>query len=315
MPVWQAAVLFLAGLILIIKGGDWFVDSASWIARAAGIPSFIVGATIVSFATTMPEMLVSVIAAVEGKNDMAVGNAVGSVTANTALIMAIAMVFMNIVIYRAKYIRQCALLTASCAALWLGCITGELQTWCSLVLFVLFVMFMTINVQEARRESGSGEQSQVNRKEQGKNILFFLVGAVCIVIGSQLLVNGGSALAEFFGVPEGVIAVTLVAVGTSLPELVTTLTAIHKRESQLSIGNIIGANIIDMSLILPVCSLVSRKSFVVSPTAIWLDLPISLLVTLIAVVPLLIRQKASKFQGILLLAVYAGYLAVTVVQS
>jgi len=312
MPIWQALILFLAGLVLIIKGGDWFVDSASWIAQAVGIPSFIVGATIVSFATTMPEMLVSAIAAVGGKNDMAIGNAVGSVTANTALIMALSMVFMGISARRAKYIRQCTLLIAGCITLWLGCITGTLQLWCSLVLMALFVMFMTINVQEARREVGSGERAAVNSKDMGKNILFFLVGAVCIVIGSQLLVNGGSAIAEFLGVPERVIAVTLVAVGTSLPELVTTITAIRKRESQLSIGNIIGANFIDIALILPVCSFVSRENFSVSQTAIWLDFPVCLAVTLIALIPILIRQKASKIQGFLLLAIYAGYIAVTV---
>jgi len=312
MPLWIAIVSFLAGLILIIKGGDWFVDSAGWIARAAGIPSFIVGATIVSFATTMPEMLVSVMAAVEGKNDMAVGNAVGSVTANTALIMALAMVFMHIAARRAKYIRQCALLIASCAVLWAGCLTGHLQTWASVVLAVFFVIFMVINVQEARKEMGAGEQTTVKSQEAGKMILFFIIGAVCIVVGSRLLVNGGSELARAFGVPEGVIAVTLVAVGTSLPELVTTVTAIRKHESQLSIGNIVGANLIDISLILPVCALTSKEPFAVSETAIWLDLPVCLGVTLIALIPMLVRQKASKLQGAALLVLYAAYVAVTV---
>lgn len=312
MPVWQATIIFLVGLILIIKGGDWFVDSASWIARAAGIPSFIVGATIVSFATTLPEMLVSVIAATGGKNDMAVGNAVGSVTANTALIMALAMVFMHIVVSRAKYIRQCALLIGACTVLWLGCITGRLQVWASVVLAVIFLLFMVINVQDARKEMSAGEAEGMDKSKVGRNIFLFVVGAAGIVAGSQLLVSGGSELALFFGVPEGVIAVTLVAVGTSLPELVTTLTAIRKRESQLSIGNIVGANIIDLSLILPVCGLVSGESFAVSETAIRLDLPVCLGVTLVALLPLLWRQKASRVQGVALLVIYVAYIAVTV---
>lgn len=312
MSIFVAVIMFVAGLLLIIKGGDWFVDSAGWIARAAGIPSFIVGATIVSFATTMPEMLVSVMAAVEGKNDMAVGNAVGSVTANTALIMALSMVFMHIAVSRPKYIRQCTLLIASCVVLWIGCLSGHLQTWASVILALLFVAFMVINVQEARKEMGSGEQSTVKSQEAGKNILFFVIGAICIVVGSRLLVDGGSELALFFGVPEGVIAVTLVAVGTSLPELVTTITAIRKRESQLSIGNIVGANLIDISLILPVCALTSKESFAVSQTAISLDLPVCLGVTLIALVPMLVRQRAYKWQGALLLVLYAAYVAVTV---
>jgi len=312
MSIWLACILFVVGLVLIIKGGDWFVDAAGWIARAAGIPSFVVGATIVSFATTMPELLVSVIAAVEGKNDMAVGNAVGSVTANTALIMALAMVFMTITIRRSKYIRQCALLIACCVVLWLGCFTGHLKLWASGVLFVLFLAFMFLNVSEARKERSGGEQEPVRKGDVGKNILLFIVGAVCIVVGSQALVNGGSAIASFLGVPEGVIAVTLVAVGTSLPELVTTVTAIRKKESQLSIGNIVGANLIDLAMILPICSLTSGEEFVVSRTAIWLDIPVCLGVTLLALIPLLVRQKATKLQGGALLVLYAAYVAVTV---
>jgi len=312
MSIGQAGVLFLAGLLLIIKGGGWFVDSAGWIARAAGIPSFIVGATIVSFATTMPEILVSVIAAAGGKNDMAVGNAVGSVTVNTALIMALSMVFLHIRVPRERYLRQCMLLIASCAVLWLGCFTGRLPLWCSAVLGVFFVVFMLCNVQQARRDMGEGGQTGFRRKDVGKNILFFLLGAVCIVAGSRLLVNGGTAIAQFLHVPEGVIAVTLVAVGTSLPELVTTITAIRKKESQLSIGNIIGANMIDISLILPVCAFTSGEAFAVSGTAIGLDLPVCLAVTLTALVPMLAGQRSFKLQGLLLLAAYAAYVAVTV---
>jgi cation:H+ antiporter len=312
MALWLALVLFVLGIILVMKGGDWFVDAASGIARAAGIPSFIIGATIVSVATTMPEMITSIIAAAQGKTDMAIGNAVGSVTANTALIMAVAMIFMVVSISRRQYLRPCLLLIAAAAVLWAGSLNGKLALWASLILAVIFVYFMYQNLQQARTQRDSAEWESAEKGQNGKNILLFLVGAAAIVLGSQCLVNGGSAIAAALGVPERVIAITMVAIGTSLPELVTTLTAIRKKESNLSVGNIIGANIIDLTLILPICSLVSGQALPVSAASIRYDLPACLLVTLIALVPMLWKEKATKAQGILLLVVYIAYLIVTV---
>lgn len=312
MSIEIAAFMFLLGIILVVKGGDVFVDAAGWIARAAGIPSFIVGATIVSFATTLPEMLVSVIAAVQKKNDMAIGNAVGSVTANTALIMALSMIFLTIVIRRKQYLKQCIMMVAASALLWIGSLSGNLKVWASILLACIFAAFMFFNVQDARSEMTAASKEPMNKRDFAKNILFFAVGAAAIVAGSECLVNGGSAIAAFLGVPERVVAVTMVAIGTSLPELVTTITSIRKKESSLSVGNIIGANIIDLSLILPVCSAVSGTEFAVSRQALMIDLPVCLLVTLVALVPMLVKEKASRNQGILLVAIYAIYLIYTV---
>lgn len=308
-----AIIMFVIGIILVIKGGDWFVDAASFIARAANIPSFIVGATIVSFATTLPEMIVSVMASLGGKNDMAVGNAVGSVTANTALIMALAMIFLKIVAPRKDYLKQCILLIVAAAVLWVGCLSGTMASWASIVLVVVFISFMVVNVITAKSQPAVTEEKlEVNSKIIGKNIFLFVVGAAAIVLGSNLLINGGSTIATLLGVPERVIAVTMVAIGTSLPELVTTITAIRKKESSLSIGNIIGANIIDLSLILPVCTFVSSGKFAVSEMCLKLDFPVCLLVALVAVVPIMIKEKAYKAQGFILIGIYAAYLIMTV---
>lgn len=313
MEMLIAVILFVVGIVLVVKGGDWFVDAASFIARAANIPSFIVGATIVSFATTLPEMIVSVMASLEGKNDMAVGNAVGSVTANTAMIMALSMVFLKIVAPRKDYIKQCVLLIGAAVLLYVGCLKGTMAPWASFVLVIIFVAFMVVNVITAKSQPAAEEEKlEVTKGEIIKKIVWFVVGAAGIVIGSNCLINGGSSIAIALGVPERVIAVTMVAIGTSLPELVTTITAIRKKESSLSVGNIIGANIIDLSLILPVCTFVSSGKFAVSETCINLDFPVCILVTLIAVVPLMIKEKAYKAQGIVLLLVYVGYLILTV---
>lgn len=304
-------LLFVVGVLFVVKGGDIFVDAASWIAKASGIPSFIVGATIVSIATTLPEMLVSVMAATEGKTEMAVGNAVGSVIANTGLILAVAIMFMNIICKRKDYMLQCLLLAASAIVLWLSCAGGKLSGWGSIMLVIIFLIFMFLNVKEAKEDMQNDNDSEkvfITKKDLAVNIVKFLLGAALIVEGSQLLVSSGSEIATFLGVPERIIAVTLVAIGTSLPELVTTITAISKKESSLSIGNLIGANIIDLALILPMCSFVSGTQLPVSSQSLTVDIPVCIALILLAVIPMIIKEKATKKQGLMIIVGYAVYL-------
>ncbi len=315
MEILLAVVLLVVGIVLVAKGGDYFVDAASWIAKAAGIPTFIIGATIVSIATTLPEMIVSVMASAQGSNELAVGNAVGSVTANTAMIMGIAFVFMHVVIKRKEYIVQSLILIVCSAIICIGSLKGELAIWASVLLIVAFLIFMGRNLADGKRHMANAkddDKEAITGKVIGKNVAMFIGGALGIVIGSRFLVNGGTSLAELLGVPERIIGVTIVAVGTSIPELVTTITAIRKKEHALSVGNIIGANILDLSLILPICSAVSGKPLPVSMSAVRMDLPICLAVTLIGLIPLLLREKADKWHGFCLLGVYVLYLIAVV---
>lgn len=313
MNFFVVCVLFAVGIALVVKGGDIFVDAASCIAKMLNIPTFIIGATIVSIATTMPEMIVSVIAAASGKTDMAIGNAVGSVTANTALIMAIAMIAMPVFCSRKRYLKQILLLIASATVLYISCMSGELNKFGSIALAVIFVLFMAQNLISARKDSiKPAEQSAVDKKLLFKNIVLFIIGAAAIVLGSRMMVDNGGSIAVRLGVSERIIAITLVAIGTSLPELVTTVTAIVKKESALSVGNIIGANIIDLSLILPLSAVASGNSLPVAAQSVALDLPACLIVTLAAMIPLILRQKASKWQGMVLIALYAGYLILAI---
>ncbi|MCI2106754.1 MAG: calcium/sodium antiporter [Intestinimonas sp.] len=309
MSLWIEAALFAVGVVLIVKGGDWFVDAASWIAEVSGIPKFIVGATIVSLATTMPEMIVSLMAAAGNKVDMAVGNAVGSVSANTGLILAISVLCIPAAASRSYYLIKCLLLLASTAVLLLASTEGVLQVWGSVLLVLLFVIFVGENLRSARLTTENSTRSVPKRGELKKNMVGFLLGAAGIVIGSRLLISSGSAIAAVLGVPERIIAITLVAIGTSLPELITTLTAIAKKQSSLSVGNILGANIIDVTLILPLCSLISGKTLPLSRQSVALDLPACLLICAVGVVPILIWQKFTRVQGLCLLATYVGYLA------
>lgn len=306
-------LMFALGLVLIVKGGDAFVDAASWIAQVSGIPPFIVGATIVSLATTLPEMMVSVLAAANGQVDMANGNAIGSVTANTGLILAIAMIAIPSVIKRRDYLFKSLLLIGCVVTLLVFSQGGQLKWAGSIVLAVLFFVFMAENVHSAKSARSSLEaRPEANRKAVVTNAVLFILGAAGIVIGAHLLVENGSTLARMLGVPESIIAVTLVAVGTSLPELVTTITAIMKKQASMSAGNVIGANIIDCALILPICSLVSGQQLPISRQCLTLDLPFCLATVLIALIPALYKQKFMRWQGWLCLAVYTVYIGLVI---
>lgn len=307
-------LLFVVGLVLIIKGGDWFVDSAVFIANLTGIPKFIIGATIVSVATTLPELTVSVTGVIDGELDLAVGNAVGSVTANIGLIMGISLVCMPAVIKRSQFWLKGVLMSAAALLLWILCKDGTLHMLPSFALFVLLAVYVWDNIRDAKNDVGSDEQELVDKKELPQQLVMFVVGVAAIVVGSKLLIEYGSEIALLLGVPSAIIGVTMVAIGTSLPELITTLTAIRKKESSMSIGNIIGANIIDLALILPICSVVSDGKLTIAEQSYALDMPMCFGMTLIAVLPPLIKGRLYRWQGILMLALYAVYVVILVTQ-
>lgn len=311
-------IMFVLGLFFIVKGGDIFVDAATWIAEATGIPKFIIGATVVSFATTLPELLVSAIAAGKGQNDMAIGNAVGSVTANVGLIMSISILCMPAFVKRKEIAFKGSLMILA-----IGCLTLFSQNFSlsipqGIIMIVIFVVFMVENIITGKAsiidEDGDGKPD-VNGKALAVNIVKFIIGALGIVVGADLLVDDGTVIARHLGVSEAIIGVTIIAVGTSLPELVTTITAIVKKQSELSIGNIIGANIIDLTLILPICAFISKGSLPVGKQSAYLDMIVCLAIIIIAVIPTLISKKLNRWQGALMISIYIGYVAVLVTNA
>ena len=308
-------LLFLLGLVLIIKGGDFFVDAASWIAEVSGIPKFIIGATIVSLATTLPELLVSLMASASGSIGIAVGNAVGSVTANIGLIMGISVVCLATAVKRREQAFKYVMMAAAILLRFAFSASGSLSLVGSVVLLVMFVASMAESVFSARRamrRDDGADKPASDRRTVTVNVLKFVFGVAGIVIGARLLVDYGTLLAQLLGVPDSIIGATLVAVGTSLPELVTTITALVKKQSSLSIGNIIGANIIDLTLILPLCSVISGKALPILRQNLLLDMPFCLGLSLIAVVPPLVTGRFHKLQGAAMLAVYAAYIGLLV---
>ena len=313
--LFMVLLLFAAGLLCIIKGGDLFVDAASWIAEASGIPKFIIGATVVSFATTMPEMLVSVFAALQGNADIAVGNAVGSVTANVGLIMCVALICMECAMTRKQFGVKACLLLAAILALFGFTRDGQLSVLESVLILVIFVGFLVESLIAARQEQGSElpaqeERPKIDKKTVLLNIGKSLLGAAGIVLGAQLLIDNGSALARMLGVPDAVIAATMIAIGTSLPELVTTLTAIKKKQASLSVGNIIGANIMDLTLIMPLCAVIQGKPMTVERQGMLLDIPACLIICAAALIPALVQGKFKRWIGYLIGGLYIAYLII-----
>lgn len=330
-------ILFVIGLILIIKGGDTFVEAAIWFSEITGIPKAIIGATVVSLATTLPEMLVSFIAAAEGKVDMAIGNGVGSVTANTGLIMGLAIVCLAMTIERKDYLPKSVLVILSAAILVFFGSSGSIGLFPNIILIILFILAMAENIREARKAiiipsddlgeniddglDGVIDDFDMDKDNDGKpeitnkniiiNVLKFIIGAAAIILGAQLLVDNGSELARLFGIPERIIGVTVIAIGTSLPELVTTISAIRKKEGALSIGNILGANIIDLTLIIPVCSLISGKALPVSEAVGSIDLTACLIIITITLVPALIMKKFNRTLGVIVIMSYLLYVLIT----
>ncbi|MGN1047845.1 MAG: calcium/sodium antiporter [Eubacteriales bacterium] len=317
-------ILFAIGLLCLIKGGDWFVDGASGIARRFRLPELLIGATVVSIGTTLPEVMVSATDAVTGMGQIAYGNAIGSIICNTALVAAITIAVRPSKINRATLITPVvAFFVAAAFYVAVSYIYGSFSRITGIILLCMFVIYMAVTVFQMKK---GGDTSSENEPEPEKNqietdskkllvryILGLVVGAALIAIGAKLLVDNGTIIAENLGVPQSVIALTFVALGTSLPELVTAITALAKGHSALSLGNIIGANLFNIVLVSGLSITLKPFDIPVEATiggynaSLVLDIPVMIFAMAFMTLPALIRGKLSRFQGIILLAVYAVY--------
>lgn len=309
-------LLFVVGLVCLIKGGDWFVDGASALARKFHLPELLIGATVVSIGTTLPEVMVSTISAVGGHGEIAYGNAIGSVICNAALIAAITLAVRP---GKAdpKSLKLPVLFFFLAAAIYCvaAYLLGEFTRVVGLVMLTVFVAYMLLTVLQMKKNPQPAEE-EVEDMPTWKMLLFLVVGAAMIAVGAKLLVDNGTKIAQALGVPESVIALTFVALGTSLPELVTAITSLVKGHSDLSLGNVIGANVFNLVLVSGLC--VTLAPFPVPVTAklgaynssLVLEIPLMILVMLILTLPALLKGKLSRAQGILLLAIYAAFCVV-----
>ena len=313
-----SVLLFAVGFLLLIKGGDWFVDGATGIARRFHLPDIIVGATVVSIGTTLPEVMVSATGALLGQGAMAYGNAIGSIICNTALIAAIS-VACNPGPVNVKTMRMPVIFFFSSAALYCvaAYLLGEFPRWMGLVMLAIFVVYLVLNVRQGLKHPDEVEEEEDEGDAKPRTLLMELVllvvGAALIAVGADLLVEHGTIIAQTLGVPETVIALTFVALGTSLPELVTTITSLKKGHASLGIGNVIGANVFNLVLVSGVAVTLAPfevpvgKLLLGHNASLVLDIPLMLIVMLLLCVPALTRKKLDRWQGVILLAIYAAF--------
>ena len=317
-----AIVLFLVGFVLLIKGGDWFVDGAVGIAHRYHIPEILIGATVVSIGTTIPEVMVSSIAAGVGQSQTAYGNAIGSVICNTALISAITISSKAFADVDTRTFRTPVIFFFIAAAIYAGVAytTGTFSRLIGIIFLTIFVIYMALTVRQAftgRLVMDPEDDGEEKEKDNPlwKDILYLVLGAALIAVGAKLLVDNGKIIAEGLGVPESVIALTFIALGTSLPELVTAITSLVKGHSSLSLGNIVGANLFNLVLVSGMAMTINPftvpadKLLGTHNASLVVDIPLMLFVMAFMTVPALCTKKLRRYQGIVLLAVYAAYIA------
>ena len=306
---------FCLGLVLLIKGGDWFVDGAAGIAKRFRVPEILIGATVVSIGTTLPEVMVSATSALSGHGEIAYGNAIGSVICNTALIAALTAAVRPGKVEKESL--RIPVLFFFAAAVFYSAVaytTGYFSRTVGILLLVLFVCYMVLTVRRAVSASGSGQDDgETEERPLGRLILLLAVGAALIAWGANLLVDNGTLIASALGVPESVIALTFVALGTSLPELVTAITSLAKGHSALSLGNVIGANLFNLVLVsglataLAPFSIPAGKMIAGMNASLVVDIPVMFAVMALLTLPALRRGRLYRWQGVLLLAIYAAF--------
>lgn len=310
-------LLFILGLVLLIIGGDKFVDGATGIAHRFHLPEILIGATVVSIGTTLPEVMVSATSALSGHGEIAYGNAIGSIICNTSLIAAITIAVKPGTIER-RTLKTPVIFFFAAAAFYVGIAytSGYFSRITGFLLLAIFLFYMTYTVLQMKQAPQTEELQEVTAQSKTpitKDLLLLVAGAVLIAMGADLLVDNGTLIAQALGVPESVIALTFVALGTSLPELVTAITSLIKGHGALSLGNVIGANLFNLVLVsgisvaLAPFHIPQSASIAGKNASLVLDIPVMLFVMAFMTIPALIRGKLSRIQGILLLIVYAAF--------
>ncbi|MDL2217416.1 calcium/sodium antiporter [Christensenellaceae bacterium OttesenSCG-928-M15] len=299
--------LFLLGLLFLVKGADVFVDGALFLARRFHLPEFLIGATIVSIGTTLPETVVSITAAMDGHCDVAYGNAIGSIICNTGLIVGLVLFCsaphvkrQNIVLGTIFFFIAAAVYIAA-AVLFHGIPRGV-----ALILLFLFIVYAIFSLKGSK----SAKSKPVSTLEpEGKalsHIFKMAIAAGALYFGSGLMMDNVEKFAIWLNVPHKIIALTIVALGTSLPELITAIVSIRKGHGALSVGNILGANLFNLVLVSSISSLVLPT--IIDMHAVQTDLIVMLFVMALFTVPIIARSKGSRIQGAALLISYILYI-------
>ena len=305
-------ILFIIGFILISKGADFFINSTVEIGRRTNISELILGATIVSFATTLPELTVSLFASIDNHTTMSLGNAVGSIICNTGLILGMVVLISPFNTDRKTFASKSIILLVSIIALIILGLDGAITKIDGCVLLTILGVYMYTNYKSVLNNTNKNYLyyclTQQNEMSTIKIVVYFFMGLAMMIVGSRLLVDNGVEIASFIGIPQGIISLTVIALGTSLPELVSSITAVRKKHHEICVGNVLGANILNIISVISI-SAIPNEIPILSQN-IRVDYPFMIILVLTLIIPTIIKNKLYRIQGFLMLSTYIAYLAV-----
>ncbi len=314
--------LFAVGLVLLIKGGDWFVDSATGIAKRFHVPEIIIGATVVSIGTTLPEVMVSATAAVNQNGAIAYGNAIGSIICNTALISALTIAIRPAPVNRKAIVMPVIFFFVSAAIYVVAAYGfGRFDRWLGIVMLLVFAVYMLLTIRQGFKnpvEAGEHDEEEGPQGSLLKDVVVLVISAALIAVGADMLEGSSVSLATMAGIPTEVVGVTIVALCTSLPELVTAITALAKGHGALSLGNIIGANIFNLVLVSGVAVTISPfavpegSTIFGQNTSLVMEIPLMIGVMALMTLPAVLKKKLFRWQGAALLAIYVAFVVLQV---
>ena len=310
------AVMFVGGLVALYYGAEWLVRGAARFARALGISAIVVGLTIVAFGTSAPELVVTVLAALRGQPDVAVGNVVGSNIVNIALILGISATLSVIRIEARLILREMPIMIGAAALLVLLGWDGVLTRIDAVILFAAFLVFMYYIIRGARRGTApvleaeflefEKESGMLPKGGRGRDLLLIAAGLVALVIGAELLVRAAVSFARAAGVSELVIGLTIVSIGTSLPELATSIVAALRREADIAVGNVVGSNIFNVLAVLGIAPLV--RPVAVAPSLYGLEMWVMMAFSIVLPILCRLELRLAKAEGVALIAGYLVFL-------
>lgn len=317
-----AFVLLIVGFVLLVKGADVFVDGSSGIAKFLKIPSIVIGLTIVAFGTSAPEAAVSIIAGVNGSNDIAVGNVIGSNMFNLLGVLGISALISPVRVDVEIVKKQFPFMLAATGVLALAAFDvffGSAETntisrgeaFILLIMMAIFLYSVVTFALSSRKESGASEEKEDKPLKLWKCILFTILGLAGIIVGGQFVVDSASKIATSFGMSETLVGLTIVAVGTSLPELVTSIVAARKGESDIAIGNVVGSNVFNILFVLAASAAITPMNINAQGLC---DLLILAAVSVLAYIFCFTKKTINRVEGGILVAMYAGYMAFAIIR-
>lgn len=317
MDLFKNIVILIVGMVLLIKGADYFVSGASNLAKKLKIPAIIIGLTVVSFGTSLPETSVSLFSALKGSADLSLGNVIGSNIFNTFIVLGASALMMPVIVKKSSLKGEMPFLLLVTIIIILFSIINFNKNYVisrleGIILLTLFVFYLYMMILMSKKINASSPKEESSHINLSLSILILFLGLGGIILGGELVTNSASKIALELGMSEALVGLTIIAVGTSLPELVTSVIAAKKGENDIAFGNVIGSNIFNILLIIGLASTIQPLSVV---PIIIIDMVIMLFFTIVLVFFVFKNKKIGRFEGIIFISMYMIYLVYIIIRN